>query len=138
MEHSAFDSLVKTQLSFWQTKLRLTDWDIKIDYWPHEALNGSVSKVSWSRNQKTATIALRIPEDIPPVERDWPEGEAVDYDMSLVHELIHLKCVDMESKIDWAEEQLANHVTRALVGLYRENNPTAETIEIPKPTGHYL
>src|SRR4051812_16888798 len=101
--------------------------------------------MKFSRNQKTATIALRIPEDIPPVERDWPENEAVDYDMSLVHELIHLKCVELESKVDWAEEQLSNHLTRALVQLYRnghETSPpepgTTPVAVIGRSVGHYI
>lgn len=138
MEHSVFDKLLKEQIRYWQEKLKLVDWTITLDYWPHKAFDGSVSKIQWSRNQKTATIAVRVPEDIPPVERDWPEGEAVDYDMTIVHELLHLKCVDMECKVEWAEEQLANHLTQALVGLYREHNP-AKPIEVTgAQTGHYI
>jgi hypothetical protein len=148
VEHSDFDKLVKVQLSYWQGVLKLADWAISIDYWPHAAFDGNVSRVHWSRNQKTATIALRVPEDIPPVERDWPDHEAIDYDMSLVHELLHLKCVDMESKVEWAEEQMVNHVTRALVTLYREGHESEEVpSEAPNSpsvaiighsTGHYL
>lgn len=123
MEHSDFDEAIQTQLTFWKSVLCLNDWAIRIEYWPHEALGGSVSKVSWSRNQKSAIIALRLPEDLPPVERDWPEGEASDYDLSLVHELLHLHCVDMECKQDWAEEQLCNHIAKALVSFYRNGNP---------------
>lgn len=142
MEHLDFNKLVVGQLAYWQKLLKVEDWDIKVDYWPHDALDNAVAKMKFSRNQKTATIALRIPEDIPPVERDWPEDEAIDYDMSLVHELIHLKCVELESKVDWAEEQLSNHLTRALVGLYRHNQKPSETpVEGTPPTaviGHYL
>lgn len=147
MEHSAFNELVLKQLKYWQDILKVNDWDIKIDYWPHDALENSVAKMKFSRNQKTATIALRIPEDIPPVERDWPDNEAVDYDMSIVHELIHLKCVELESKVEWAEEQLSNHVTRALVKLYRQNHQIEDipvdpgatpTIIVGNSTGHYL
>jgi hypothetical protein len=148
VEHLEFDKLIKTQLSFWQGILKLNDWDIKIDYWPHSAFENSVSKVHWSRNQQTATIALRIPEDLPPVERDWPENEAADYDISLLHELLHLKCMPLESKVDWAEEQLANHLSRAMVKLYREGhvpftgmsgeNDTKDRGPIIGQVGHYL
>ena len=150
MEHQEFDKLIKTQLSLWKDILKLNDWDVKIDYWPHAALGDSVSRVQWSRNQQTATIALRIPEDVPPVERDWPENEAADYDISLVHELLHLKCMPMESKVDWAEEQLANHLSRAMVKLYREGHVALTGMvgtEVIKETstkdnaslsGHYL
>lgn len=145
MEHLDFSKLIDTQLKYWQGILKVNDWDIKVDYWPHDALDGSVAKMKFSRNQKTATIALRIPEDIPPVERDWPENEAVDYDMSLVHELIHLKCVELESKVDWAEEQLSNHLTRALVQLYRNGHETSTpepgttpVAVIGQSVGHYI
>ncbi len=133
MEHSDFDKLVKVQLGYWQNVLKVADWDIKIDYWPHDALDGAVARMKFFRHQKTAIIALRVPEDIPPVERDWPEGEAIDYDMSLVHELLHLKCVDMECKTEWAEEQMVNHVTRTLVRLYREGH---QVEEVPVETSH--
>ena len=137
LSHSDFDSGIKVQLGYWQDLLKLNDWDIKIDYWPHEALGeNTLAKVVWSRNHKTATVAIRIPSDIPPVERSCPEDEAADYDVTLVHELLHLKCVDMESKVEWAEEQLVNHVAKALVKLYRE------VIELPVQGtvkhGHYI
>jgi len=148
MDHSDFHKLVTGQLVYWQDLLKLRDWDIKVDYWPHDALENAVAKMKFSRNQKTATIALRVPEDIPPVERDWPDNEAVDYDMSLVHELIHLKCVELESKVEWAEEQLSNHLTRALVKLYRdgrnieqvpvEGEPGQSAAIVGHHTGHYL
>ena len=144
MEHSAFVELLEKQLKYWQELLRLQDWDIKVVFWSHDALDGAVCKIKYSRNQKTATLAMRVPEDIPPIERDWPEGEALDYDNSIVHELLHLKCVEMESKVDWAEEQLTNHLSRALVKLYHEGHPVTnidvDTI-VPAPPdkhGHYL
>jgi hypothetical protein len=144
MEHEDFRKLLQEQLVYWQKLLRLSDWDIKIDFWPHAALEDAVGKVIWSRFQKTATMAFRIPEDIPPVERDFPENEAADYDLTIVHELMHLKCINMESKVEWAEEQLANHMARALVSLYREHIPKSarETVSsgpvLGQAHGHYL
>jgi len=141
LEHSDFDKSVNEQLKYWQGLLKLSDWDIKVDYWPHEALGSdTLAKVLWSRNQKTATLALRVPADIPAVERGYSEGEAIDYDITILHELLHLKCVDLESKVEWAEEQLVNHVAKALVQLYREANPSETIVEGPQPTkhGHYI
>lgn len=148
MAHSDFVKLLGDQLAFWQKTLKLQDWDIKISFWPHAALNGEVCHITWLRDQKTASLAMRMPEDIPPIERDWPEGEAADYDISLVHELLHLKCVDLESEVEWAEEQLANHLSRALVSLYRNGHPATaiEEVEETEPSkgieptlgGHYL
>lgn len=138
LSHSDFDSAIKVQLGLWQGLLKLNDWDIKIDYWPHDALGeNTLAKILWSRDQKTATIAIRVPNDIPSVERNYPDDEAADYDVTLLHELLHLKCVDMECKVEWAEEQLVNHVSRALVKLYRENTKV-ETAGTPAEHGHYI
>ncbi len=119
MEPLDFQQLVSERLEYWQESLALRDWAIKVEYWPHLSFDGAVSKIHYSRNQKFATIALRMPEDISPCEREWPEGEAADYDLSIVHELLHLKCVDMECRVDWAEEQLCNHLAKALVSAHR-------------------
>ena len=144
MEHEEFRTLLQAQLTYWQGLLRLQDWRITIDFWPHTALDGDVAKLQWSRNQKTALLAFRIPEDLPPIERDWPEGEANDYDLTIVHELLHLKCSDMESTVEWAEEQVANHVAHAMVSLYRDGKTMTPTETVsPAPVlgqahGHYL
>jgi len=134
---SDFNNALDCQLQYWQKLLKLQDWEIKTVIWPHDALDGHVSRITWSRNQKTATLVVRHPNDIPPVERDWPENEALDYDISILHELLHLKCVEMESKVEWAEEQVVNHVSRAMVKLYREVHPTKEIPE-KHQVGHYV
>lgn len=145
--HSAFEAQANEQLRFWQSVLRLQDWIIELQFWPHEALGTEVSRVLYSRNQKTAIIALRYPEDLGPVEKDWLPGEAGDYDMSIVHELLHVLFTDMESKQNIAEEQSCNILSRAIVNLYRGNQQ-----QVPHPSppagdgrdasyghpGHYL
>lgn len=145
-----FDQAVRTQVAFWQRILRLNDWAIKVTYWPHEALGDSVASVKWNRNNQSATLVLRVPDDVAAVEKQWPEGEAQDYDLSIVHELIHLKCIPMEGEHEWAEEQLCNHMAHALVRLYRgchqQDPPTPPLVGNPPSQaggsgsihGHYL
>jgi hypothetical protein len=139
VEHSDFEELIKGQVSHWQRILRLMDWQVQVQYWPHEALDDAVSKIRFSRNQKYATLALRRPEQLSACEHEWPEGEANDYDMSIVHELLHLKCLEMESKVDWAEEQLCNHLASAIVSTYRDGQATRGSLNLeaarPLPEG---
>jgi hypothetical protein len=129
LSRSDFEHQVKGQVSFWQQALRLQDWIVTIQYWPHDALENDVSRLVVSRNQKSAILVLRYPEDIAPVEKDWPPDEARDYDMSIVHELLHLMYVDMESPIEWAEEQSCNTLSRLLVNMYRIGQP-----QVPHPS----
>lgn len=119
---SALSKHVEDTLVFWQKALRLQDWTILVEWWPHRALDGAVSQIEISRNQQSATLALRFPEDMGAVEKEWPPDEAGDYEMSIVHELIHIKLNAMESEVEWAEEQVCNHLTTALVGLARKQS----------------
>jgi hypothetical protein len=142
---SDFDRSVKVQVKYWQQLLRLTDWKLDVTYWPHHAMESAVAKLKWNRNAQSATIVLRIPEDLDPVIRDWAPGEAEDYDQSILHELLHLKCLPMEGEVDWAEEQLCNHLAAALVQLYRRDpqaGPPTPPLSVQAPAtsggGHYL
>lgn len=142
---SDFNDLVKGQVKYWQNLLRLNDWKIDVAYWPHHAMEKAVAKLQWNRNAQSATIILRTPEDLEPVARDWAPGEAEDYDQSILHELIHLKCLPMEGEIEWAEEQLCNHLAAALTQLYRngpQTGPPTPPLSGEAPatsgSGHYL
>ena len=143
---SDFNDLVRGQVKFWQHLLRLDDWKIDVAYWPHHAMEKAVAKLQWNRNAQSATIILRTPEDLEPVARDWAPGEAEDYDQSILHELIHLKCLPMEGEVEWAEEQLCNHLAAALTQLYRHDHqagpPTPPLSGSPPSqaggSGHYL
>lgn len=146
-----FDREVRSRLAYWQRWLRLQDWAITVTYWPHKALGHAVAHVEWNLNDLSAELALRIPTDIAPIERDWGEGEAGDYDRSIVHELLHLKCLPIRGQEESGpgEEQLCNHVASALVDLSRghdhQQGPPTPPLAGNPPTpqaaggaGHYL
>lgn len=139
-----FESECKAQTAFWQQVLRLQDWRIEIEFWPHHALEFSVAKTIWNANNKSATIALRLPEQMAAVEHEWPAGEAGDYDLSIVHELLHLMFQPMECKVQIAEEQACNLIASALVQLYRAKSHDSQlscgTMGADKApySGHYL
>lgn len=139
--HADLLATLEAQVVYWQQELGLRDWLITLEFWPHDALDDAVARTKWHRNSKHAKIALRYPEDLAAVEKSWPQDEAGDYDISLVHELLHLKCVDLESQVSWAEEQLCNHLSRALVRAYRKTQGGAGSpvLEAARPAaGHYL
>ena len=141
-----FTAACEAQVAFWQKILRLQDWQIDIEFWPHHALETSVAKTIWNACNKSATIALRYPHQLGAVEHEWPAGEAGNYDLSIVHELLHLMYVPMECKILVAEEQACNLVASALVQLYQahpQGLPTLSTCggeEAHKASspGHYM
>jgi len=141
-----FEQSCRTQIASWQEVLRLQDWKIELEFWPHKALDQSVAKIRSNYNNKSALLILRYPEELAPIKHDWPEGEVDDYDLSIVHELLHLMLRPMECELEWAEEQACNLIAASLVRLYRahpQGPPTPspcgdETAHKAVSSGHYL
>jgi hypothetical protein len=146
LDHQQFLAACAEQVAFWQKTLRLQDWVIDIECWPHHALETSVAKTVINHNNKSAILALRYPHQMGAVEYEWPEGEAGDYDLSIVHELLHLMFQPMESKNYTAEEQSCNLIASAMVSLYRarpQGPPTlspcgGEEAHKASSPGHYM
>jgi len=144
--HEQFSAACAEQIAYWQQVLRLQDWRIALEFWPHHALETSVAKTIWNVSNKSATIALRYPHQMGAVEQEWPAGEAGDYDLSIVHELLHLMFQPMHSQCQESEEQACNLVASALVQLNRahpQGLPTLSTCgseeahKVSSP-GHYM
>lgn len=144
--HEEFKQSCETQVAFWQKPLRLQDWLITIEFWPHNALGSDVAKVQMNANNKSAVLALRYPDEISAVAHEWPVGEAGDYDLSIVHELLHLMFQSMQSQCEVGEEQSCNLIASALVQLYRaqpQGLPTLSTCggedaHKASSPGHYM
>lgn len=146
LDQEAFESACREQVGHWQKILRLQDWKIEVEFWPHKALGSQVARSETNLNNKSALLVLRYPEDLAPIEHDWPAGEAGDYDLSIVHELMHVMLRPMDCQLLWAEEQACNLLAIALVSLYRaqpQGPPTLspcgrdEAHKAPSH-GHYL
>jgi len=146
LDQGAFETACRDQVIAWQKILRLQDWKIEVEFWPHKALGASVAKTESNLNNKSALIVLRYPDDLAAVEHDWPAGEAGDYDLSIVHELLHLMMRPMDCQLLWAEEQACNLLASAFVSLYRAHPQGPPTLspcgreEAHKASshGHYL
>ncbi len=144
--HEEFEAGCRTQIAFWQKILRLQDWRVDVEFWPHHALENSVAKTITNFNNKSAIFALRYPHEMGAVEHEWPVGEAGDYDLSIVHELLHLMFQPMRSQCEVSEEQSCNLIASALVQLYRaqpQGLPTLSTCggedaHKASSPGHYM
>ena len=106
----------------WQERLRLQDWDVKVDI-AREAqfrTSGTAGECRWVLAKKTALVYLLDPVDYPPDIR-WEQ----DHEVTLVHELLHLHGAPFDqfesgSPEEIALEQMIDLTARALVALERQ------------------
>ena len=101
----------------WQTRLRLLDWDIEIRVIDNHESYGSIAG---ELKYKYATIKLCSESTI---NRDW--GGCQDYEVIIVHELLHLHGKGFDHKIkdgsqeDIAYETMVDLTAQALVAAKR-------------------
>ena len=146
MDSESFETSCREQVAYWQRILRVQDWKIEIEFWPHKALESNVAKTIINHNNKSAVLILRYPDQLGAVEHDWPAGEAADYDLSIVHELLHLHLRPLDSTQVVAEEQACNLIALALIQVYRaqpQGPPTlspcgSEEAHKASSPGHYM
>lgn len=138
-------ALLQKECELWQKKLRLQDWNVEVQLCRlNELPDDSLACVTHYEERKDAVIKLLAPIDIPLVKDHFLGNEAANYDISLVHELLHLHLIPLSDYRDdskrIAEEQIVNALSRTLVDAYHQK------VEIPIPTvtaepqssGHYL
>jgi hypothetical protein len=112
----------------WQARLELTHWHVTIRIgrrWDLESDQGyKAGRVRYVEELRVAEISLRDPVDKPP--EIWIDD---DYEVYLVHELLHLHmapfAAEDETPADTAQEQMINALARAFVALAR-GEPDAE------------
>jgi hypothetical protein len=75
-------------LADWQTRLRLLDWDISCEWATHYNVE-AFGRTKTSLANRTALIDL-----VPPDQID-DEGILNDLEVTLVHELLHVKAADV-------------------------------------------
>lgn len=142
-EHD-FLSLLQHETEEWQKKLRLQDWNVQVEVcrandMPREAL----ASIEHFEERKDAKLYLLAPCDVPLVENHFLRGEAANYDISIVHELLHLHLIPL-SEYDnpvkrVAEEQVVNALSRALVAAYASTvKPIIPPVTATQPAGHYM
>lgn len=140
-----FEAEIKKQAAYWQKLLYLQDWNLDIRVarqWEMEDPT-VLAQCTWYIHRKDARIQVLHPSDLPGLAGKFINGEETDYDVSLVHELLHLHLAPFDSKEKYheiAQEQAINAISRGMVHLYR-NHPIAPAT-LPHPpltqTGGYI
>ena len=107
-------------LAEWQKRLRLDAWDVRIGIYRERAFDGGgrSGEISYSIESGKAVIKLLDPVDYP--DEDFPQ----DMEVTLVHELLHLKFAAFTPQDDTLEhrlfEQTVESMANLLVALKRE------------------
>lgn len=115
-------------LEYWQERLRLRDWRIRIETKRYYDMPASVSgsgdeaaHIEFHHHNKTGEMVVVELTDIDPETPGIPSTEH-----SIVHELLHIHLVDWEPEPDtpeyWRMECAINLIADALVGERRTND----------------
>lgn len=142
MDDEAFQAKIQEQVLYWQKVLALQDWniDVRIVRQWDMSDQSTLAECEWYLRRKDAIIRLLHPSDIAGVKQYFINEEEADYDISLVHELLHLHFapLDRGKENEVPIEQAINALSRGYVKLYREHDQ-AEPDPTPDTThGQYL
>ena len=141
MADEDFVKSLHTQLAYWQKVLYLQDWTVElriVRQW-EMADTGTLAQCHWYIQRKDAVISVLDPQDLAGVAPKFLNSEECDYDISIVHELLHLHFAPFHREEDeTSHEQAINAISRGMVKIYREDEAHKPD---PKPiphSGHYL
>jgi hypothetical protein len=147
MDDDSFAKELQLQLAYWQKVLYLQDWtvDLRISRQWEMLDAGTLAECHWFLERKDAIIRVLAPADLGGLADKFLNDEECDYDISLVHELLHLHFAAFYTEKDEiAHEQVINAISRGLVKIWRENeqnSPVIANIVVKPPSevgGHYL
>lgn len=133
MEDATFEAEIHKQLAYWQRTLFLQDWTVELRIARHWEMidHETVAQCQWYLQRKDAIIKVLHPSDLPGISHRFINGEECDYDISLVHELLHLHFAPFHKEEDeMSHEQAINLISRGMVKAWRESST--------EPTHHNL
>lgn len=110
-----------TWLPMWQKLLRLQDWNITVNVKRRHQMSdqGALGLCKRYPDSKDADIDILSVQDIVA----YKEGDDADYELTLVHELLHVHFAFMNNDEGHArqqEELIVSTLSRALVKLNRD------------------
>ena len=116
-------------LIFWKARLRLMDWQIQTSIARCHVLgSGTLGDTTFGPpGKRQAKIQLLDQRDVDG-QGFWFDGETWDWELSLVHELLHVHTTDIwpsgrpkpDDPVRIAEERAVDVISKALVGLARQ------------------
>lgn len=113
---------LEEKLAYWQKRLRLSDWIIKIDIARQKEFSASdrIGEIAYNVYTKTAHIKILDPVDYD----DWDKQ---DMERTLVHELVHLHFAEIcyhfgkdNEFYNVFEEQAIEGITNAIISAERK------------------
>ena len=130
-DERTFGEKLSERVGYWQRVLRLQDWTVGITIARQSELQGAPPDTLASStiyvHRKDAVIAVVHPFDASAASQYFVGNESMDYDITLVHELLRLHLLRLgegEKPItSIGEEQTLHTLSRAMVSLYREAHP---------------
>jgi len=142
MDDEALEALLQKQLAYWQKVLFLQDWTVELRMCRSWEMSdpSSLAECHWFIQRKDAIIRMLVQSDLAGVSDRFLNGEAADYDISLVHELLHLHFAPMHREEDETfHEQAINAISRGFVKVWREAiHPTPVHTPSVEQSGFYL
>lgn len=124
---NSFETLLTQQVGYWQEVLRLQDWNLEVRLARAHEMEGDNQPIAQTRiypHRKDAILRFLHPMDIASVEHKFLNGEAKDYDVNIVHELLHLHFEPFARPLSthqgFSQEQAIETLSRAFVRLHRQ------------------
>lgn len=135
-DDESFDLELRKQLAYWQRMLYLQDWTIELRIVRQWEMTDSQTLAQCENHlqRKDAIIYVLHPHDLGGLSSRFLNGEECDYDISLVHELLHLHFAPFRNENDaTAHEQAINAISRGMVKVWRSTNsePGSDALRVP-------
>lgn len=97
------DLISNETLTFWQEKLRLTDWRITVEVHRFHEMEGCVGRIQYDQHMKVALIKVMDPADEPALPNLlYPYNP----EETFLHEMVHILLGDWQPE---GEAEEANH-----------------------------
>lgn len=147
LESHAVDALrddLQKQCHMWQRKLRLQDWNVHVSLARLSDMPGgdAIGAIVPRHERKDAQMTLLTPLDLPLVSAGFLQQEELNYDLTIVHELIHLHLWSFTLNLTEAqlvcEEQAVNALSRCIIAAHSHQSATQDTPLVEQTSGHYL
>ena len=141
MDDDALLHELRTQVAYWQKVLYLQDWTIEVRLLRQWEMSDrqTLAQCEWYLQRKDAILGFLSPQDIVGLHNRFLNGEEADYDISLVHELLHLHFAPFHKEDDELfHEQAINAISRGMVKVWRESHKGVELSIPPVISEGYL
>lgn len=128
--------MLEERLSYWQKRLRLTDWLIKVELVPSHQIDGNVGRCTPFRQERIALIQLTTSR-----EQDGVLCEKFPQDLeeTLIHELLEIHFDPFKvSEAEDKHQYIAQEAALNLIAYAFTNDPTcqhekAKYVYVPMP-----